>query len=418
MQSHDLTHPGGPPAAMPPDVARAVQEVQAQVIVARANPRSPEQTRQALLAECTSKGLAAVSEFKFKRGTGDVTGPTIHLLEAAARAWGNINYGWDVVAELDGATKIRVYAWDMQANSRISREVVVPHWVAKKNGAKRMLTDPRDIYENNANIAARRLRACLEQLIPGYLIEEAVNACRATLGQSPTKVRRGDEDVEDVEDDTTPPGFKELSQALLASADADAAQKTWTMILDAWKQNRITNAEMDELTTLKEQVKAKLAPRPTPPEADLVTVRFSVFEADMVQKGYQVQAAVSGSWKKHRTEWTAGLTPHQAHDLTSRVTGWILTLPQSIAPAPGDGADIPVISDAEFYQQAAIDLYRQGLELSAAGGDPDAVLVYWEKHEHEMNVALGTDQMHEIEQLYNRLVNKLLNLSEETHANP
>ena len=49
-----------------------------------------------------------------------------------------------------------------------------------KKGTK-SLTDPRDIYEHTANFAARRLRACILGVIPQDIIDEAQDACEATL---------------------------------------------------------------------------------------------------------------------------------------------------------------------------------------------------------------------------------------------
>jgi hypothetical protein len=56
----------------------------------------------------------------------------------------------------------------------------VPHIRYTRQGAK-PLTDPRDIYELIANNGARRLRACILGIIPGDIVDEAVNACDLTL---------------------------------------------------------------------------------------------------------------------------------------------------------------------------------------------------------------------------------------------
>ncbi len=42
------------------------------------------------------------------------------------------------------------------------------------------LTDDRDIYELEANMGSRRLRACILQIIPGDVTSAAVAACRKT----------------------------------------------------------------------------------------------------------------------------------------------------------------------------------------------------------------------------------------------
>ena len=49
-----------------------------------------------------------------------------------------------------------------------------------KNGIQK-LTAQRDIYENNANMAGRRLRARILAILPPDIIEAAVEQCRKTL---------------------------------------------------------------------------------------------------------------------------------------------------------------------------------------------------------------------------------------------
>jgi len=43
------------------------------------------------------------------------------------------------------------------------------------------LEDPRDIYELTANMGARRLRACVLGIVPGDVVESAVDQCERTL---------------------------------------------------------------------------------------------------------------------------------------------------------------------------------------------------------------------------------------------
>ncbi|WP_374049718.1 hypothetical protein [Paenibacillus larvae] len=43
------------------------------------------------------------------------------------------------------------------------------------------LHDPRDIYEMTANQGARRVRSCILAVIPGDVVEAAVEKCKQTL---------------------------------------------------------------------------------------------------------------------------------------------------------------------------------------------------------------------------------------------
>src|SRR5690606_20473270 len=74
-------------------------------------------------------------------------------------------------------------AIDLQTNIRVVKAFHVPHTRDTKQGKKK-LTDSREIYEAVANQGARRLRACLLAVIPGDVIEAAVNQCAKTLESS------------------------------------------------------------------------------------------------------------------------------------------------------------------------------------------------------------------------------------------
>jgi hypothetical protein len=84
------------------------------------------------------------------------------------------------------------FAWDLETNARQTKIFEVPHIRSTKKGSYK-LEDPRDIYELVANNGARRLRACILGIIPGDVIESAVEQCemtlKATADISPEKVK-------------------------------------------------------------------------------------------------------------------------------------------------------------------------------------------------------------------------------------
>ena len=113
-----------------------------------------------------------------------ISGPSIRLAEVLARNWGNVTFGMEVlergVAKNGvGFSAIRAFAWDLQTNTYVSRHFEVKHWRSTRSGGYK-LTDDRDIYELEANMGSRRLRACILQIIPGDVTSAAVAACRKT----------------------------------------------------------------------------------------------------------------------------------------------------------------------------------------------------------------------------------------------
>ncbi|MDH6448255.1 hypothetical protein M2155_000663 [Streptomyces sp. SAI-119] len=162
--------------------SRAVAEVQAAIYVARQFPRDVGRSRSAMQAACGSMALAEKSRFRFPRAGGAVEGSTIHLAKALAQTWGNIQYGVTEMRRDDEyrQSEMQAWAWDVEANTRHVLTFIVPHAKFVK-GKVEALIDLRDIYENNANNGARRLREAIFAVIPDFFIEEAEELCRETL---------------------------------------------------------------------------------------------------------------------------------------------------------------------------------------------------------------------------------------------
>ena len=75
---------------------------------------------------------------------------------------------------------MEAFAWDLESNTRRKVQFTVQH-VREKKGGNITLTDPRDIYELLANQAQRRVRTCLENIIPRDIQDAACEECDKTL---------------------------------------------------------------------------------------------------------------------------------------------------------------------------------------------------------------------------------------------
>lgn len=160
--------------------AREVSEVQAAIIVAQRCPRDEVRAQRDLITACKRRTLAESATYCYPRGGEIVKGPSIRLAEVAARVWGNVQYGWKEVEKDHDKTVFEAYAWDVQTNVRVSRRFSQKHERYSKKKGKQKLTDERDIYELVANAAARRMRACILEIIPGDVIEDALLQCERT----------------------------------------------------------------------------------------------------------------------------------------------------------------------------------------------------------------------------------------------
>lgn len=162
--------------------SRAVAEVQAAIIVAQQCPRNVASAVAEMRQSCAQRGLAERAFFRFPKGGKHVTGPSVHLARELARCWGNVQYGLAELRRDDEykQSEMQAFAWDVQTNTRNSSMFVVPHKRDTNKGAQD-LVDMRDIYENNANNGARRVREAIMAILPPWFVEEAKQICTDTL---------------------------------------------------------------------------------------------------------------------------------------------------------------------------------------------------------------------------------------------
>ena len=177
--------------------SKELSEIKGKMYLARQFPRDPDWSLQSVLRECQRKDLAEVAQYEFPKGDSVVKGPSIRLVEVLARHWGNITSGVDEIESKDGETTIKSYAWDLETNVSDAKTFTVKHVRSTKKGTYK-LTDERDVYEMVANKGARRKRACLLAVLPGWYVDAAVSACEETLKQSLTDGRTMEEVISSV----------------------------------------------------------------------------------------------------------------------------------------------------------------------------------------------------------------------------
>lgn len=166
--------------------SRETAEALTSALVAKQFPRDEVVVLTEIRRACNRLGVARKAVYSYNRGGTNVTGPSIRLAQVIARAWGNNDSGWlDVGREFDPkkgvmVSTIRAYFKDHQTNTTFQRTFSVPHWRDTREGGY-ALKDERDIYELCANMAARRMRACILEGLPADIIDEAVWMCEATV---------------------------------------------------------------------------------------------------------------------------------------------------------------------------------------------------------------------------------------------
>ncbi len=160
-------------------------ETLAMVAMAHRFPRNVIANTDKILNAFTRTTLAEKAAYQFAKGGSDVSGPSIRAAEAIAQMWGNLSFGFKEISrgvDPDGVkfSEVEAFCWDMEAGNRQPLQFIVRHWRDTKRGGY-AITDERDIYELIANQAQRRKRACILALVPGDVVEAAMNQADVTL---------------------------------------------------------------------------------------------------------------------------------------------------------------------------------------------------------------------------------------------
>ena len=204
-----MTAPGPVPGGLPVafqninqgtvaiEASRAIAEAQSKLYIAKTFPRDEAKAINKMEEACSRMALAEKAFYKFPRAGQTIEGPTIRFAEELARCWGNIDYGIKELSQDEGKSEMQAYAWDLETNTQSVQNFTNPHKREKTDKRTRQvvmedLTSQRDIYENNANMATRRLRARILAVLPAWFVDDAIQACKATLageGKAPFKDR-------------------------------------------------------------------------------------------------------------------------------------------------------------------------------------------------------------------------------------
>lgn len=165
--------------------SRELAEMQVTYLMAQQFPRDPAKAMNRILDAFTRLSLAEKSQYEYSRGGTEIRGPSIKAMEAIAAEWENIDVTWRILSRGVDArgipfSEVEASATDTQTRTRKRIAFIVSHWRDTKQGGYK-LTDERDIYELCANMAQRRVRACIEAVIPTDVVEAAMTQADTTL---------------------------------------------------------------------------------------------------------------------------------------------------------------------------------------------------------------------------------------------
>lgn len=162
------------------EASRAIAEAQGKLIIAKRFPRDEIAAYAKAMEACQRPTMAEKAFYSYPRAGQTIEGPTIRFAEELARCWGNIDYGIKELSQDEGKSELQAYAWDLETNAQSVQNFTNPH--QREAGRKMVtLTSQRDIYENNANMATRRLRSRILAILPAWFVEDCIAECKRTL---------------------------------------------------------------------------------------------------------------------------------------------------------------------------------------------------------------------------------------------
>lgn len=155
------------------------KEVEASVILSRKFPRNAMTAYENLIKACQRKGFAEIAFYSYPRGGTTVSGASINLAKEAARLYGNIRFGIDLVSIDDENVHIQAWAWDMETNTRTSQDAKFKKLIFRKSKGW-IVPDERDLRELINRHGSLTLRGCLLNILPKDFIDDAVERSRET----------------------------------------------------------------------------------------------------------------------------------------------------------------------------------------------------------------------------------------------
>lgn len=160
--------------------AEAQYEIQSAIIIARKFPRNEDQAFAKLMKACQRTAFADEAAYEFPRGGAKVTGPSVNLAREAARLWGNLRYGIDILRDDEDSRLIRGWAYDVETNTKVTAEDDFRKVIYRKKEGW-VTPDERDLRELTNRRGAILVRNCILQLLPKDLVDDALEMANQTL---------------------------------------------------------------------------------------------------------------------------------------------------------------------------------------------------------------------------------------------
>lgn len=167
--------------------AKEQAQIQAAVISAKKFPRNEIECYRRACKMFERPEMAECAQYSFPRGKQTITGPTVDLARALGKAWGNLEWGFDIVSADEEYIHIKGWAWDSETNARVTASDKFNRLIQKKikqgdsSHTIWIKPDERELRELINKRAAILIRNCILQLMPPDLVQDVQRIAIETL---------------------------------------------------------------------------------------------------------------------------------------------------------------------------------------------------------------------------------------------
>jgi len=182
---------------------QAIAAVQARYVLALNRPRNLDYVRQRILHECHRPTFARVAKYTLPFGEG-VSGPTIRFAEMVIRNMGNLYIENMLISDTPETRVVRVVVTDLETNASYYKDITIAKTVERSSLRKNQTpiktrhnslgkivyiveASEGDLLSKEAAQVSKAIRTCALRLIPGDILEEALNVVEDVLNSENAK---------------------------------------------------------------------------------------------------------------------------------------------------------------------------------------------------------------------------------------
>jgi hypothetical protein len=179
--------------------AQARAAIESRYVIAMRQPRDLEVVRVHLLKECENPKFAEVARYHKPIGKG-IEGPSIRFVEAALQCLGNVDTQAVTIYDDQDKRIIEIQVSDFERNVTHRKQITVTKTVERRSPKGYDVVGKRsnkfgdtvyvvratddDLLNKEAALVSKALRTCGLRLIPGWLVDEAMDEVLATQSRT------------------------------------------------------------------------------------------------------------------------------------------------------------------------------------------------------------------------------------------